>query len=509
MSWPSTLDVFRSLEVLVIGDAMLDVYLHGHSSRLCPEAPVPVVDVSSRCHVAGGAANTAVNLRDLGASVTLLTLAGDDCEGLVLRQELARHGVHTGHWMALPERQTLAKQRVLSGSQILLRFDQGDTQPPDATAQRALAARLDGLYDQFDAVIVSDYGYGTCSPRVIETLAARQRKTPRVLIGDSKRLDKFKVVHFSAVKPNYGEALALLGESRLPDESRIDRMLHLGPRLLELIQSDMVAVTMDRDGALVFESGAPPLRTLTAPNPHSHAAGAGDTYAAALALSLAAGAAKAEAAEIAAAAAAVVVTKEGTSSCTWHELLRRLKGREMLETDLDALLPKLDAYRQLRRRIVLTSGCFDLLHRGHITYLRQARSLGDVLVVGVNSDESIRRLKGPERPINTVEDRLQVLAALHCVDHVVVFNEDTPHRLVQAVRPDVFVKGGDYTRDRLPEAALVEQLGGRVEILPLVEERSTTSIIKRIRGIPAAANGRSASVGVSTPLPLPASLRVS
>jgi D-beta-D-heptose 7-phosphate kinase/D-beta-D-heptose 1-phosphate adenosyltransferase len=328
-------------------------------------------------------------------------------------------------------------------------------------------------------------------------------------VGDSKRLNQFAGIHFSAVKPNYAEALTLLGATPARGESRVDQMVRLGPRLFDLIDSEMVAITLDRDGAIVCQPDAPPVRTLTAPIAHSQAAGAGDTYAAALALALAAGAATAEAAQIAAAAAAVVVTKDGTSNCTWHELLQRLKGQDLLETDLEALLPKLDDYRRRGRRIVLTSGCFDLLHRGHITYLREARTLGDVLVVGVNSDESIRRLKGPERPINSLEDRVQVLAALNCVDHVVVFDDDTPHRLVQAVRPDVFVKGGDYTRDRLPEAALVEQLGGRVEILPLVRERSTTSIIKRIRGIPVATNGRAASIGVTTPLPLTPSLRLS
>jgi rfaE bifunctional protein nucleotidyltransferase chain/domain len=162
----------------------------------------------------------------------------------------------------------------------------------------------------------------------------------------------------------------------------------------------------------------------------------------------------------------------------------------------------LEAHRQQGRRIVLTNGCFDILHRGHIHYLAEARSLGDVLVVGVNSDDSIRRLKGPERPINTAEDRVEVLAALKCVDHVVVFEEDTPHCLVKAIKPEVFVKGGDYTRDRLPEAALVEELGGRVEILSLVRERSTTSLIKRIRSAPAIMNGRATPHASSNSIPL-------
>jgi D-beta-D-heptose 7-phosphate kinase/D-beta-D-heptose 1-phosphate adenosyltransferase len=200
---------------------------------------------------------------------------------------------------------------------------------------------------------------------------------------------------------------------------------------------------------------------------------------------LAAGSDTVAAAELAAAAAAVVVARDGTCACTADELRASLAGEDKA-TDLPALTARLDALRRQGRRIVLTNGCFDILHRGHVTYLSRAKALGDVLVVGVNSDESIHRLKGPGRPINTLDDRLQVLAALSCVDHVVTFAEDTPHNLVRAVRPHVFVKGGDYTRERLPEAALVEQLGGTIHILPFVADRSTTNVIERIR---AATNG--------------------
>jgi D-beta-D-heptose 7-phosphate kinase/D-beta-D-heptose 1-phosphate adenosyltransferase len=200
-----------------------------------------------------------------------------------------------------------------------------------------------------------------------------------------------------------------------------------------------------------------------------------------LALALAAGADTPAAAELAAAAAAVVVAKDGTCACNPDELRAHLAA-DAKAVPLPVLVARLDALRRQGRRIVLTNGCFDILHRGHVTYLGRAKALGDVLVVGVNADESIRRLKGPGRPINALEDRLQVLAALSCVDHVVAFDEDTPHELVRAVRPHVFVKGGDYTRERLPEASLVEQLGGEVHILPFTADRSTTRVIERIRG---------------------------
>jgi D-beta-D-heptose 7-phosphate kinase/D-beta-D-heptose 1-phosphate adenosyltransferase len=513
--WAQIVHAFRSLRVLVIGDAMLDVYLQGSASRLCPEAPVPIVDLTSRCEVPGGAANTALNLRRLGASVSLMALIGDDCEGLLLKQSLLASGIDVDPLLAVPNRRTLAKQRISSGAQLLLRFDQGDKSDPAPSDQQALADSLRRLYRHYDAVVLSDYCYGALSPLVVAALAEAQQQTPRVLVADSKRLDQLAQIRFTAVKPNYAEALRLVGENAEIGQARIDQMRRLGPRLFERVNCQLAAVTLDQDGALVFDPPREPLRTLTNPNVHSRAAGAGDTYAAALALALAAGAETCAAAEIAAAAAAVVVGKDGTSTCSSQELLRRLKGAHGPGADWETLAPCLEEHRRRGRRIVLTSGCFDLLHRGHITYLHQARSLGDVLVVGVNTDDSIRRLRGPERPINMLEDRVQVLSALGCVDHVVSFDDDTPHRLVAAVRPDVFVKGGDYTRDRLPEAALVEQLGGRVEILPLVRERSTTSIIKRIRAAPAAASGngnghgKAASISLAPGLPLSPTVRLS
>jgi D-beta-D-heptose 7-phosphate kinase/D-beta-D-heptose 1-phosphate adenosyltransferase len=245
----------------------------------------------------------------------------------------------------------------------------------------------------------------------------------------------------------------------------------------------LAAVTLDRDGALFFERGSPPYRTYARPAANSRAAGAGDTFVGALALGLAAGAHTPVVAELAAAAAAVVVAKDGTAACYAQELREYVSAGGKYVPDLRRLAARVEFLRQQGRRIVFTNGCFDILHRGHITYLNQAKALGDVLVVGVNSDDGIRRLKGPDRPINTLEDRIQVLAALSCVDHLTAFDEDTPCNLIQALRPHVFVKGGDYTRERLPEAPLVEAFGGVVQILPYLQDRSTTGIIERIQKV--------------------------
>lgn len=481
------LDGFRHLSALVVGEAMLDSYLHGTSSRLCSEAPVPVVAVGARVDAPGGAANTAVNVAALGAQATLLSVVGGDAEGDALVRLLAGHGVATGEIVRDGARRTLAKQRLLAGGHMLVRFDHGSTHRLDPGRERAVAGRLAALFAAHDAVVVSDYGYGVLGPRMIATLAGLQARAPRVLVVDSRRLAAYRGAAVTAVKPNYAEALALLGARGRGDRHRTTLIARHGARLLDLSGAQIAAVTLDTEGALVFERGREPYRTYAQPAEHSRAAGAGDTFGAALALALAAGAHVPAAAEIASAAAAIVVRKEGTAACAADELRGYLAGGKKVLADAAALEASVAAHRRAGRRIVLTTGCFDILHRGHTTYLNAAKALADVLLVAVNSDASVARLKGADRPINTLEDRAEVLASLSCVDHIVPFDDDTPAAVVRAVRPDVFVKGGDYTRDMLPEVRLVEALGGVVRILPYVEDRSTTGLIRRIRATSRAA----------------------
>jgi D-beta-D-heptose 7-phosphate kinase/D-beta-D-heptose 1-phosphate adenosyltransferase len=475
------LDAFAGLRVLVVGEAMLDSYLEGASARLCPEAPVPVVAVSGRRDAPGGAANTAANVRALGAAVSFLSVVGDDPEADSLRRCLAERGIGADGLLVQPGRRTLAKQRVCAAGQILVRFDQGDTRPMTPRSEARLVERLGDLFTSCDAVIVSDYGYGVLTPAVISALAGLQAHSPRVVVVDSKQPEAYRRLAPTAVKPNYAEAVRLLG---LPEDgspaTRAERLVPYEARVLAATGARIVAVTLDCDGAILFERGRPPHRSYARPGPRACTSGAGDTFLTAVALSLAAGADTPEAAEIASAAAGVVVGKQGTSSCSAEELRACLAADGTPAGGRARLAADLAEHRRRGRRIVFTNGCFDILHKGHVSYLRRARELGDVLVVGVNSDASIRRLKGPTRPLNPLEDRLAVLAALRFVDHLVPFDEDTPHELIRLVRPDVFVKGGDYTRERLPEASLVEELGGVVRILPLVEDRSTTGLIARI-----------------------------
>ena len=476
------IDGFSGLDILVIGEAMLDRYLVGTSGRLCREGPVPIVALSA-CHDSpGGAANTAVNARALGARVSLLSVIGDDPEGQALRRALDERGVDAEAVFVDPRRRTLAKNRVVAGSQLLVRYDHGSTGPVDPATEEALIDRLSDRFAPCDAVIVSDYGYGILTPRVIAALADLQARTPRVLVADSKDLAAYRRAGLTAVKPNYEEALTLIGRrGRGTSGERADEIVACGDRILKVTGARFVAVTLDTEGAIVLERDRPPYRTYALPTRHSLASGAGDTFLAAFSLALAAGADTPAASDLASAAAAVVVGREGTSSCSARELKEHVSAEGKVATDLEGLSDRLESYRRAGRRVVFTNGCFDILHRGHISYLSRAKALGDILVVGVNSDESIRRLKGPSRPINALDDRVQVLAALSCVDHLVSFDEDTPCDLIRVVRPDVFVKGGDYARERLPEAAIVEEFGGVVQIMPFIADRSTTDIIERIR----------------------------
>src|SRR5262249_45438142 len=297
-----------------------------------------------------------------------------------------------------------------------------------------------------------------------------------------KDLAAYSGVGLTAVKLNYEEALRLIGRPTTDDVvSWVERMVADGARILDVTGARIVAVTLDTEGALVFERDRFLYWTYATPVQHSRAAGAGDTFLAALALALAAGGDTTVATELASAAASVVVGQEGTVPCSAHDLRDQVAAGDKLISNRGRMAELRQSHRRAGRRVVFTNGCFDILHRGHITYLSRAKALGHILNAGLNTGDGSRRLKGPSRPINALDDRLQVLAALSCVDHVIPFDEDTPSRLIEVVRPDIFVKGGDYTRDRLPEAEVVESLGGVVRILPFIADRSTTDIIERIR----------------------------
>jgi D-beta-D-heptose 7-phosphate kinase / D-beta-D-heptose 1-phosphate adenosyltransferase len=347
--------------------------------------------------------------------------------------------------------------------------------------EATLVERLTDRWSRVDVVIVSDYGFGVLSRGLRRALADLRVESERPLVVDARDLPSYAAARPTAVKPNYEEAVSLL---QIPavDGTRapVEQISGLGDRLLDLTGASVAAVTFDADGALVFERGQPPYRTYSGPVQNSRGPGVGDTFVGVLGLAIAAGGGIRAATELASAAAAVVVGKETTSTCSAAELRQYLSTEGKYISGSMGLRQLAESLHRERKKVVLTDGSFDILHRGHIAHLTQAKELGDVLVVGVNSDESVRRLKGPGRPITPLEDRVEILSALDSVDHLVPFEGDTPNDLIAALRPHVYVKGGDHSKE-LPEAT-AERLAGEVVILPPTNGSSTSEIVQRIKG---------------------------
>ncbi|NRQ38951.1 D-glycero-beta-D-manno-heptose 1-phosphate adenylyltransferase [Nonomuraea sp. NN258] len=466
-----------NISAVVVGDVMLDSWLHGSAKRLAQEAPVPVMSLEITEEAPGGAANTAANLVALGARVRLVGVVGDDECGDKLIRSLRLLGVETD-LITVPGRRTAHKRRLVTSGQLTARYDEEDLAVIPEAAEHDLLQRIAAAAAGADVVVACDYGGGVFTTAVRHSLAGHP-----LLVVDAHTVAPWRAAAPTAVLPNYAEVVRLLDDQ----DQAADRLAYLMPRSAELLAATgatLVVTTLDGEGTLLHRDGAPPYRTYAQPAPQHMATGAGDTYTAAFALWLAGGAAPEEAAEAGQAAAGVVVRRPGTAICTRYELLRALRRQEGTVQTAERLAKLLDEHRRRGERVVFTNGCFDVLHRGHVTYLEQAGQLGDVLVVAVNSDASVARLKGPGRPLNPCEDRMSVLAALNDVDYVITFDEDTPERLLRMIRPELYVKGGDYTAEMLAEAPLVRSLGGEVKVLDYLPDRSTTAIIGRMRALP-------------------------
>lgn len=461
---------FGGHRILVVGDVMLDRYWTGATDRISPEAPVPVVHVGAHEERPGGAANVAVNLAKLGADVELLGLVGVDAEAERLGRMLAAAGIGN----ALVEcdgAPTVTKLRVLSRHQQLLRLDFENGFGAEAAA--ALAGRFEGAVANASLVIASDYAKGALSdiPRMIA--AARAAKVP--LLVDPKGRDFTRYRGAWALTPNRAEFEAVVGPCA-DDIVLVER----AESLREELDLHALLITRSEEGMSLVAEGVPPVHLPTQAREVADVTGAGDTVIAAFGAAVAAGLPPAEAAGLANAAAGVVVGRVGAASVTPIELKLALHAHGRGPVDEAVLLSLVEHARSRGERIVMTNGCFDLLHAGHVRYLAEARSLGDRLVVAVNDDDSVRRLKGPSRPVVPLGDRMDVLAALADVDWVVPFGEDTPARLIEAVLPDVLVKGGDYAPDEIAGSDAVRRAGGEVRVLPLLDGRSTSNLIERI-----------------------------
>ena len=468
-----TVPDFSKLKVLVAGDAMLDEYWFGDTARISPEAPVPVVRQRSAEQRPGGAANVALNVAALGARSTLAAVVGQDERGAVLMRALEQRGVRCELFRS-PTLPTIHKLRVLARSQQLLRID----------AEHSLEACADefgSLYErlvrQADTVILSDYGKGTLC-RVEELVAAAVAAKIPVLV-DPKGTDFKRYRNAYALTPNRSEFEAVVG--RCSDEADL---LRKGEALRKDLDLDLLLVTRGEQGMTLFEQDAEPLTLPTQAREVFDVTGAGDTVIALLGAGVAAGLTAADAAALANLGAGIVVGKIGAATASRSELQRALHsqgsgGRGLVE--LPELVGLVAEAKARGERVVFTNGCFDILHAGHVSYLEEAKSCGDRLVVAVNDDDSVRRLKGASRPVNSLADRMAVLAGLASVDWVVPFSEDTPAELVAKVVPDVLVKGGDYRVEQIAGGDTVLKNGGEVRVLGFKPGRSTSALIDALK----------------------------
>lgn len=466
---------FSTARVVVLGDIMLDRYWTGPVARISPEAPVPVVRVDHVEERPGGAGNVALNVAALGGRITLIGPTGDDEAADILAERLGAAGVDC-HLLRMPTARTILKLRVLSRHQQLIRLD--FEQPFPGYRGEALLEHLEAVLEESDVVVLSDYGKGSLSAAPALIQAARRAGKPVVV--DPKGRDFSRYRGATVVTPNLAELEAVVGVC--PDEKTL---VARSVALLREQGIEALLVTRGEHGMTLLREGEPELHLPAQAREVYDVTGAGDTVVSTLSAALAAEESLAEAVALANVAAGIVVGKLGTASVSVPELEQVFGARWEPGGGVVSEAQLLAAVEQARarsERIVMTNGCFDILHAGHVAYLEQARGLGERLVVAVNDDASVNRLKGPGRPVSTLERRMAVLAGLACVDWVVPFGEDTPERLICAVRPDILVKGGDYTPEQVVGRRCVEAGGGRVVILPYLDDVSTSRIIGRIRG---------------------------
>ena len=465
---------FSSARVLIVGDIMLDRYMFGSVSRISPEAPVPIVKINRTEERPGGAANVALNIAVLGGKAILLGIVGSDQPGRLLKQKLAAAGVKP---LLIEEESesTIIKLRILSQNQQLIRLDFED---------EGLFTKYEALLEEYkqnlqscDLVVMTDYNKGTLKNlhQAIITLASDAGK---MVLVDPKSADFSRYSGAYLLTPNQQELERVVGKCENEEE-----LLNKGRQLLQDFNIRSLLVTRGEKGMTLISVDNTVLHVPARAKEVFDVTGAGDTVMATLAATLASGMHVEDSVKLANIAAGIVVSKIGTSSVTISELLAEIQTRDHLDSGvvtLEQLLSLIQNARENCEKIVFTNGCFDILHVGHINYLQEARKLGDRLIVAVNDDKSVERLKGIGRPINTLEKRMKMLAALKFVDWVVPFSEDTPEDLICTIIPDLLVKGGDYRPEEIAGYDCVIRAGGKVLVLDYTEEESTTNIINTI-----------------------------
>jgi D-beta-D-heptose 7-phosphate kinase/D-beta-D-heptose 1-phosphate adenosyltransferase len=474
------LDRVHAVRVLVLGDVMLDRFVYGSVARISPEAPIPVLEVARAVDSAGGAANVARNVAAIGAGVTLVGVIGNDPWGADLRRQIAAFPTIDAQLIVDLERPTTLKTRFVADGQQILRADRELRTSLSEDAENRLIEQFEASLQRADVVVLSDYAKGVLSARVTRAAIAAARNANKSIIVDPKAKDLRKYTGATVLTPNRMELQAACGFDCATDEA-------VESAARPFIDNDIctaMVVTRGKDGMSVVCKDRTTVHLRTMARQVFDVSGAGDTAVAAMSLGIAAGATMESASTLANLAAGIVVGKLGTAVVTVSELIEQLTpwnaraGDSKIYT-LESVLQLTRIWREQGSSIAFTNGCFDLLHPGHMSLLDQAKRSADRLIVGLNSDDSIRRLKGPDRPIQNEIARATVLSSLKFVDAVVIFAEDTPIELIHALEPNVLVKGADYTLDGVVGADFVTSHGGRVLLAELVEGQSTTSMVRR------------------------------
>ncbi len=463
--------------ILVIGDLMIDHYLWGSCERISPEAPVQVVDIAKETTVLGGAGNVVNNLKALGAHVSVAGVIGDDANGDELVSMLDAIDVNTQHLIVQHNRKTSKKSRVIAVSQQILRYDKESKEDINESSVATITEMLTQEIAKYDAVILSDYGKGVLTDRLCQNIISLAKQHAVKVLVDPKGSDFSKYRGAYLLTPNKKEAMLATGIDIVDNDSLQKALLQLKSEC----ELDISLITLSEDGIAIYDEAMK--RFPTVAKEVFDVTGAGDTVIASIAFALSAGKSIEETAAFANLAAGVVVGKIGSATVTMDEIEEYEASLHKSTSDahiksFEEIKRIVERYKSQGKKVVFTNGCFDILHVGHVKYLQVAKSFGDVLIVGLNSDASVSRLKGPTRPVNIAEDRAYLLAALEAVDFVVPFEDDTPYELIKMIQPDVLVKGGDYKG----KAVVGTEFASELKLVDFVDGKSTTKTIEKIQG---------------------------
>ena len=463
--------------IVVIGDLMIDHYIWGSCERISPEAPVQVVNVSRENSVLGGAGNVINNLLSLGADVSIYSVVGDDVNATEMNKMLTEIEPKTLSLVTEEGRRTTKKSRIIASNQQVIRYDDETTLDITQQSEILLLDALEKNISLYEMVILSDYGKGVLTPTLTKNIIALAKKLNKPILVDPKGRDYSKYKGATLLTPNKKEA-SLAMQIDICDDASLNKVIH---KLKSDIELDYSIITLSEDGMALLDDEVKTIPTVA--REVYDVTGAGDTVIASLGVALASGLNIEEACDFSNKAAAVVVAKVGSATVTLNEIeeyehsLNQGKSESKIKNfeEIERIAKRL---KEQGRNVIFTNGCFDILHRGHATYLQKAKELGDILILGLNSDESIRRLKGVGRPINSLEDRAFLIGALESIDFVVPFSEDTPYKLIELVKPNILVKGADYRGAEVVGSDIADE----VVLIDFVAGKSTTSLIEKISG---------------------------